>query len=203
MSVIAIFLHGPRVSPVPTQGKGMPPLAPHPHPRVRLSPPLRKVSVDEVEQFAENQKGQRRFAPMVFAFGPEWCSASFRNAVQLSRNPHTSRLSPREPRRSMLMSIRAGVRPAPKCSHLHRLPESDANVVARRSPITAPTTNAGRAVRERNTDNPGTPAKAKPGSTILPVILAVKTCPRPMYLTVSIRPATAVNSYSNWGSMRS
>jgi len=25
---------------------------------------------------------------MVFTFGPEWCSASLRNAVQLGRNPH-------------------------------------------------------------------------------------------------------------------
>ncbi len=41
--------------------------------------------LDEVEQFAE--KGQCRFAPMVFTFSPERCSASFRNAVQKARNP--------------------------------------------------------------------------------------------------------------------
>jgi hypothetical protein len=28
-----------------------------------------------------------RFAPAVFTFGPEWCSPSLRNAVQLGRNP--------------------------------------------------------------------------------------------------------------------
>src|SRR6266446_1770843 len=56
----------------------------------------------------------------------------------------------------------------PNAVILHRLLESGANVVARRPPITAPTKNAARAVRERNADNPGTPAKAKPRSTILP-----------------------------------
>jgi hypothetical protein len=42
---------------------------------------LRTVFLDEVEQFAGKSKGQRRFAPMLSTFGPEWCSASLRNAV--------------------------------------------------------------------------------------------------------------------------
>jgi hypothetical protein len=29
---------------------------------------------------------------MVFTFGPEWCSVSLRNPVQLSRNPHTDKI---------------------------------------------------------------------------------------------------------------
>ena len=32
-------------------------------------------------------RARLRFAPMVFTFGLEWCSASLRNAVQLGRNP--------------------------------------------------------------------------------------------------------------------
>src|SRR4051794_5172347 len=48
----------------------------------------------------------------------------------------------------------------PNAVILHRLIESGANVVARRPPIAAPTKNAARAARERNADNPGTPAKA-------------------------------------------
>jgi hypothetical protein len=55
-------------------------LAPHPHPRAwpPTSASLRIVYVDEVEQFAENQKAN--VATMVFTFIP-------RNAVQLGRNP--------------------------------------------------------------------------------------------------------------------
>jgi hypothetical protein len=46
------------VSPVPMRGKGLPPPGPHPHPRVwtPTSASLRIVYVDEVQQFAENQK---------------------------------------------------------------------------------------------------------------------------------------------------
>lgn len=47
---------------------------------------LRRISLDEAEHFSDNQS-QRRFAPAVFTFGPEWCSTSLRNAVQLGRNP--------------------------------------------------------------------------------------------------------------------
>jgi hypothetical protein len=49
----------------------------------------------------------------------------------------------------------------PNAIILHRLLESGANVVARRPPINAPTKNAARAVRERNADRAGTPAKSK------------------------------------------
>jgi hypothetical protein len=45
------------------------------------------VRLDEVEQFAENQKASVASLPMVFTFGPEWCWASLRNAVQFGRNP--------------------------------------------------------------------------------------------------------------------
>jgi hypothetical protein len=40
------------------RGKGLPPLAPHPHPRAQspTSASLRTVFLDEVEHFAENQK---------------------------------------------------------------------------------------------------------------------------------------------------
>ena len=54
------------------RGKGLPPLAPHPHPRVwpPTSASLRMVRLDEVEQFAENQKASIA-SLMVFTFGPE------------------------------------------------------------------------------------------------------------------------------------
>ena len=61
------------------RGKGLPPLAPHPHPRVwpPTSASLRMVCLDEVEQFAENQNAGVALL--------RWCSPSARNGVALSR----------------------------------------------------------------------------------------------------------------------
>lgn len=50
---------------------------------------LRMDYVDEIEQLRKS-KGQRRISPLVITFGPDWCSASLRTAVQLGRNPHLS-----------------------------------------------------------------------------------------------------------------
>ena len=62
---------------VPRRGKGLPPLAPHPHPRVwpPASASLRMVRLDEVEQFAENQTAS--------VASLRWCSPSARNGVRL------------------------------------------------------------------------------------------------------------------------
>ena len=59
------------------RGKGLPPLAPHPHPRVwpPTSASLRKVYLDEVEQFTENQKAS--------VASLRRCSPSARNGVRL------------------------------------------------------------------------------------------------------------------------
>lgn len=59
------------------RGKGLPPLAPHPHPRVQ-PPHLRFAPdgcIDEVEHFAQNQK--------VSVASLRRCSPSARNGVQL------------------------------------------------------------------------------------------------------------------------
>ena len=74
-------------------GPGTAALAPHPHPRVwpPTSASLRIVYVDEVEQFAENEPLTKIKRPASLRWcSPsyqECCSASFRNAVQLGRNP--------------------------------------------------------------------------------------------------------------------
>jgi len=59
------------------RGKGLPPLAPHPHPRVwpPTSASLRIVYLDEVEQFTENQKAS--------VASLRRCSPSARNGVRL------------------------------------------------------------------------------------------------------------------------
>ena len=52
------------------QGKGLPPLAPHPHPRKR--PPtsaslrMESIPIDEAEHCTAQSSCQRRYAPMVF-----------------------------------------------------------------------------------------------------------------------------------------
>ena len=50
---------------------------------------------------------------------------------------------------------------------------------ARRPPTTAPTRKLPSAQRLAAMEKPGAPAAAKPMRTTLPVMLAVKTCPRP------------------------
>src|SRR5262245_20033139 len=54
-------------------------------------------------------------------------------------------------------------------------------------------------VNARATENPGTPAAAKPKKTTLPVMLAVKTRPSPRTLTVSISPVVTVNTTRTLG----
>jgi hypothetical protein len=48
-----------------------------------------------------------------------------------------------------------------------------------RPPATAPARERAKDVREAGTENPGAPAAAKPRTTTFPVMLAVKTRPRP------------------------
>ena len=76
---------GPPSHSIAERGTGLPPLSPHPFLRYRqpASASLRIVSLDEAEQLLAQSEGQRRFAPIVFGFSPECCSASLRNSVRL------------------------------------------------------------------------------------------------------------------------
>src|SRR5262245_44070500 len=65
--------------------------------------------------------------------------------------------------------------------------------VARRPPQAAPTKNAASAVAQRATEYCGAPARAKPQNTTFPVMLAVKTRPRPSTVIASTIPVVAVN----------
>jgi len=66
---------------VPRRGKGLPPLAPHPHPRVwpptSASLRMQPISVDEAEHFTSQSSCQRRYdgvrdhPGMPFGFPPE------------------------------------------------------------------------------------------------------------------------------------
>jgi hypothetical protein len=71
---------GHRVS---RRGKGLPP-CPGPHPRVHpsTSASLRMVCLDEVEQFAQNQKAGVASLRWCSPSARKVCSASLRNAVQ-------------------------------------------------------------------------------------------------------------------------
>ena len=67
-----------------------------------------------------------------------------------------------------------------------------------RPPISAPTRKLSRAATNSGQAKPGVPAAAKPRKTMLPVMLAVNTLPRPSTLAASTSPVVT-DSTSNRG----
>jgi hypothetical protein len=81
-----------RDSNVSRRGKGLPPLPRAPILACGSLPPLRSGwSVLTKSNSSRKIKRPASLRSMVFTFGPEWCSASLRNAVQLGRNPQLGR----------------------------------------------------------------------------------------------------------------